>query len=661
MYFKCRPGQFILSVVMLLLTLPAFAGGTSGIPWPSKEILGEFHSTVSEARKEHLIRESLKEKYVAGVTYPFDIVYSHSYADVDKDGGYSLYFDYAARINTVQAKQSMGEQTARFNEAKETVDFIRATVYLPDGRQIDTDSANVRVKEPFTDLVYSDLKIKILSVQGLEEGSVLRLLVKRTYRPTIEKGYFVYPVELDARTPAKEKLAILRFKGGGRILEKDRIGPPLPDISRKTVNSGTDTFYIYKVTDIKPRVSEPGSVPVAEFDNRITLYWPATWDAVAKLSTGLYEPKITAGPEVVKRARELTAKLTAGEDRIRAIYEHVQAFRYVAISLNEGDFIPRSADETLKNGYGDCKDKAVLMVAMLRSVGIDSSVALVKTTRLMDNDIPFPFQFDHAIVAVRKENGSYAFLDPTSLSAPYGLLPQYDQYRHALILGDKKTEPILIPAEVPEKNQVEEFIDIGLKDAQTAEITSKSLTVSTDEYFHMLPRIPNDQLLQMLKQGMAKEYKDFEIMSAREELVRANGILKGETTAKIRDFSKRMGSWYVFNPLFDADRLGHENIIALAARTTDIELDGPKRLSAAITIRIPDTVSVEFVPKPFSVKNDKFGSYSYEVSRSPGVLSIRRDVRITARRVSAKDYPEFREFYRACLKQDEEVVGLKDK
>jgi hypothetical protein len=65
--------------------------------------------------------------------------------------------------------------------------------------------------------------------------------------------------------------------------------------------------------------------------------------------------------------------------------------------------------------------------------------------------------------------------------------------------------------------------------------------------------------------------------------------------------------------------------------------------------------------KPLNINNDKFGTYSYEVSRSEGTLRIRREVRIEVKRIAAKDYAEFRQFCRACLNQDEELVGLKSK
>ncbi len=647
--------------IIFLLSTYSYAAQTPPVPWPSKEVLGELHPLVSETHKEQLIEESLDEKYVPGVSYPAVSVYQHSFTSLNKDGDYVSYYDYAIRVDTPEAKQRIGEQAARFNSEKETLDFLNVVVYLKNGKRIDTDVTTTRIREPFTGLVYSDLKVKTLTVQGLEEGSVVRLIARRTYRPTVDKGYAIAAVDLDNSVPTKEKLTILRFAKGMNITRKERLNPPLPAMTVKEIKLGGDNYYIYRITGIKPRLAEAQSIPASEFDSTIHFFRSATWADVSRLCTGIYEPKMVAGQDVVDKARGLTANLPDREGKIKAVYDYVKAFRYVAISLNEGAFIPRSADETMKNGYGDCKDKSVLTVALLRSIGIDSTVALIRTTRLLDRDVPYPLSFDHAIVAVKGQDGSYAFLDPTSSSAPYGLLPRHDQLRYALILGDKEEEPFLVPPQAPDKNWVNENIEIKLQDAQAAVITNKSDTISPNEWFHLAPKIPREELIRVIKQSMSDKYKEVEIQSLRFDPVNSEGVLKDEITYAIKDFTKRMGNWYVFNPLFDADRLNQSDAISLQTRTTELEIDAPKRLTADVTVRIPDSVTVEFIPKPFSVKSDKFGSYSYEIRQSPGLLHVRRDVQITAKRIPVKDYAEFREFYRACLKQDEEMLGLKSK
>ncbi len=576
MKVRLNPNTFSLLIVLLLSTY-SYAAQVPQVPWPSEEVLGDLHTLVLETHKAQLIKESLEEKYVSGVSYPLSFAYQHNFISLDKDGSQIIYYDSAVRISTPEAKQWMGEEASRFNSEKETLDYLTVVVYLKDGKRIDTDVKTTIIKEPFTGLVYSDLKVKTLTIQGLEEGSVIRYIVKRTYRPTIDKGYALATVDLESVVPMREKLTILRFEGGMTIDRKERLNPPLPEKTTKAVKVGVANYYIYRVTEIKPRLAEAQSIPAGEFENLVLFFTSSTWGDVSKLCTGLYEPKMVAGQEVLSKAKELTANLSDREEKIKSVYEYVKAFRYVAILLNEGTFVPRSADETMKNGYGDCKDKSVLMVAMLQSIGVDSAVALLTTARLLDKDVPYPLSFDHAIVALRNPDASYSFLDPASSSAPYGLLPRYDQFRYALILGDKEGEPFLIPTQGPDKNWVKENIEIRLEDIQAAVVTNKCDTISSNELFHLLPRIPREQLIQMLKRGLSKKYKEVDILSMRSDPVNSLGVLKSEAAYAIGDFTKQMGNWYTFNPLFDADRLEQTDAISLRTRTTDLEINAPRR------------------------------------------------------------------------------------
>ena len=76
--------------------------------------------------------------------------------------------------------------------------------------------------------------------------------------------------------------------------------------------------------------------------------------------------------------------------------------RYTGIEFGEAAIVPHNPAETLALKYGDCKDKATLLVAMLRAAGIPSYVALLNAGSRLDvpSDLPGMGLFDHAIVYV---------------------------------------------------------------------------------------------------------------------------------------------------------------------------------------------------------------------------------------------------------------------
>ncbi len=69
-------------------------------------------------------------------------------------------------------------------------------------------------------------------------------------------------------------------------------------------------------------------------------------------------------------------------EQARALYNWVATqIRYVGIYLGDGGIVPNYADDTLRNRYGDCKDKSTLLVALLAAKGIEAESAMVNSGR----------------------------------------------------------------------------------------------------------------------------------------------------------------------------------------------------------------------------------------------------------------------------------------
>ena len=97
--------------------------------------------------------------------------------------------------------------------------------------------------------------------------------------------------------------------------------------------------------------------------------------------------------------------------------------RYTGIEFGEAAIVPHDPAETLAKKYGDCKDKATLLVAMLRAAGIPANVALLSVESRIDvpADLPGMGMFDHAIVYVPGKNPLW--IDATDRYAQLGQIP----------------------------------------------------------------------------------------------------------------------------------------------------------------------------------------------------------------------------------------------
>ena len=163
------------------------------------------------------------------------------------------------------------------------------------------------------------------------------------------------------------------------------------------------------------------------------------WQEVAAWYHGLASPHYEAAvapPDLIARANrnDPGAALALLADQVQ------HRVGYAAIELGQWRWEPDGAVDTWTRHYGDCKDKAVLLVATLKASGIEARPVLARTREAgaVDPEWPDPGQFNHCIVAVatrgvlpessgvrvRGPSGrTWWLFDPTDTGTPLGLLP----------------------------------------------------------------------------------------------------------------------------------------------------------------------------------------------------------------------------------------------
>jgi hypothetical protein len=659
--------HFVRKIACLLLFIVIiFSGVCYGydIPGFTKNAFGEIHDIFSEVHRNQLVQAGLKEKPIDGHSYPVYVIYSHEYLYVKKDGSFVKYVDNAIKINAPFIKNSIGEPSFVYDSSREHIDILEAAVYTATGKEIRTDISDARVKEPYTGLVYSDLKMKILTLKGLEDGFAARMAYKQTYNPIEEKGFIFHSIDLNDTAPVKEKVFVYCFEAGTPLKIRERFRDRISSLRTKrlTLENGS-TAYIYSASDIKAEATEPRSIPAQEYFDRIFFFSPVTWEGVGRWYASLAHDKMIADKDIAAKVAELTKGLSGEEQKTRALYNFVRKIRYVSIALNRHSMIPHPAAETFKNLYGDCKDKASLLVTMLQSAGITAYIALVNTAYLVEKDIPTPLVFNHAVVAVPGPDGTYKFLDPTNESAPYGTIPEYIQHRNALIAKENEGELVLIQLDDLEKSRHEESTQIEFKDLNSVKCAYREIIHGKMEWARMFNSLPQDKLIQLFHEGFSKEYKQqIRIDSVKIE----SGKDEGEQTfiiqAAIDQFTRPMGNIYAFHPLWSpAGALKDGTVIAANHRKTDIEFDTRQMMVADATFHIPESAAIEFLPENFFMIHEKFGEYRYRVSKTQNTITVHRRFDPIVKRVAVKDYAEFKAFWKKCMDHDSQNVLLRKK
>lgn len=192
----------------------------------------------------------------------------------------------------------------------------------------------------------------------------------------------------------------------------------------------------------------------------------ALWGKIGAWYQGLAAPESEGGTDISAEARSV-----AGDGDFMARLSKVadfmqQQIRYVGIEIGIGTLRPHSAEEVFRNRYGDCKDKATLMISMLSAVGIRATWVAVDHRRgVVDPGTPSIFG-DHVITAIEIPAGyenprlqavvttradrRYLIFDPTNPYVPIGEIPENEQGSYGLLVAGADSQVIQLPMLKPE-------------------------------------------------------------------------------------------------------------------------------------------------------------------------------------------------------------------
>ncbi len=251
--------------------------------------------------------------------------------------------------------------------------------------------------------------------------------------------------EFSEELPVQQDIPVLQTELQLQLPEKMRLHFKLRNSDQKptdTVADGLRTIT-WKVAGMPAYEALPYDPPARDLMTTLDVTSLASWDAFAVWYRRLTQGSDEQDPSVKEKAAALAAGAASRIDKIRKAYEFVSALRYVAIEFGINGIRPRTPAIVLQNRYGDCKDKANLLVALLADMGIDGKFCLLN--RGSSTDVSFPsWQFNHAIAYVPKDpaNGQPddLWLDTTDSTAPFPTLSPGDIGRAALVFGKDSSE-----------------------------------------------------------------------------------------------------------------------------------------------------------------------------------------------------------------------------
>ena len=233
-----------------------------------------------------------------------------------------------------------------------------------------------------------------------------------------------------------------------------------------------------------------------------------SWREVAQWALPLYRMPAELGAELLRERAALLKASDQPEERVAAALRLVQGqVRYLGIEMGPGSYTPRAPELVFQRRFGDCKDKALLLSSLLRSMDIAAEPALVNTRskQELEKALPSPVQFDHVIVHVKLGAREY-WLDPTR-STQYGSLDKISQsdFRKALLVAPD-TQGLATMAR-PESRMNRREVQVSIDGSGSREQPA-AMTV-TSHYFGQAAERMRADLASQSREQLQKLYLNF--------------------------------------------------------------------------------------------------------------------------------------------------------
>jgi hypothetical protein len=371
----------------------------------------------------------------------------------------------------------------------------------------------------------------------------------------------------------------------------------------------------------------------------------------------------------------LTVNAKSELEIIKAIGTYVQNLQYISIDIGVGygnGMKPRPSNMVLNRGYGDCKDKANLMRAMLKMMKIEAYPVIIYSgdPTYVRKEWASPSQFNHCIIAIRvspetkgptvvehAKLGRLMIFDATDPYTPVGDLPDYLQGSLAVILAGENGGLLEMPVTPADFNAWNRETEITLGSDGSIKGVIRERTSGQES------RTARTMLRSMSNVDFSKVIERW--------------LTRGATAAKLDKLTpkdRQSDAAFDLDVEFSAPGYGQlmQNRLlvfkpAVMSRTNSVYLTEKERkypvmlesnsFSEKATFNLPAGFAVDEVPNPVSLQTP-FGKYATTYEVKGDKLIFTRQLTMSRSTVSVDRYNDVRSFFTGMLNAEQSPVVL---
>ncbi|MBN2161313.1 MAG: DUF3857 domain-containing protein [Pontiellaceae bacterium] len=454
----------LTSLICLITDAPLWADGVSREPPPQYAEFLETELTPLDPLKDQ-VGYFTPEESNHGCILQENMVY------VDADGRIFEVYHNAFKALSNGDLDDIGTDLFTFRTDNSRIYLIRAETILPDGTVCPVPEEGIMLQAHQQDqdsMIFSGRKQLRLIYPQVSKGSVTHCIVLVERDGSRIPGQFMdrYSWARSWQTHLKRAVVILPERFEGRI-RFAALGSGIPEDQKTQLASGW-TRHEWVKKKLPVRKWEYLDGPLSQTGPVLFMTTLRDWNEFGAWYAGCIRESSEVNDAVRNVAKEWADGAEDEETIIRNLaFRVAHDIRYVSLEFGVGGLQPQPVATVLENRFGDCKDKANFLRVLLKEHGIESHVLLINTEHggTVDKRCADYNDFNHAILLVKKSDGSTLICDPTVKYGWAGLLYPAIADRPALVVDEETSSADWIQTPEAGAGHLDYDLDIKLSDA----------------------------------------------------------------------------------------------------------------------------------------------------------------------------------------------------
>ena len=565
-------------------------------------------------------------------------------------------------------------------DVDEKLNYFHSWTIAPDGRQFQAMESNFVDRGAYeAPVLQFTERIRSVNPPGSDPGSTVVCETEVHLRPYIEEEDW----DIQASIPIAYQALELALPPGGHYAESWR-NYPAAKPSETEANHLRWEIKDMPALDLENLHAVP---PFGALAARMSVKWGDAavkgaenqWRSIGEWEEQLEAHRTDPTPEITARAQTLAAGAPDFYTKLSRITDFIQKnVRYFVVERGIGGWQAHFAGDIFRNGYGDCKDKTTLLIAMLQAVGIRAHYFHVDSRRgIIDPDAP-SLVGNHMITAIELPAGendarlmaraksadgkTYLIFDPTDEVTPVGLIRSALQGAYGNISNGAESQAMRMPVLPPDSaglNRKGTF-SLTADGALTGDVAETFVGDDATQERWLIKDTDSKEIRETLERRLGSDlpgvtFKGFEFRQTAD----LDKPLDLDLHLNSANYAHSAGALLLLRPrVLGSHVLAVPDVMEGKPRRYPIELGHTGRWRDSYDITLPPGYVVDETPDPVDVDVD-FASYHSTVTSQQNRLHYEREYVVKQVEIPAAKAADLRKLESAILTDEKGTAVLK--